>query len=554
MLIATTNKTNEEILNLLNTYNYFFNNSFDFLVILNLSGYAEVISPSFLNLTGYTEKELNDVKFHDFLHPEDSQTTLKEIEALNPIKQTVNYINRFRKKDGKYLWLDWNASTDLVSGKIYSIARDITTFKLKEFELEQNILRHIGLLKTLDAGVVIHAPDTAILESNPKAEELLGLSLAQMKGKLAIDPEWRFLNENNTPLPLNEYPVNQIKSSNKQLKNKIFGVNRPSKKDLVWLNVNGLPIIDKKNELAEIVISFTDITEQKKAEDELKISLKKTEENEQRLTLKYKEFEEINKKLNQTNQDLQKANQEIGNRIKKETELLMQTEMLTHINKELEEFSYVASHDLQEPLRTILNYIGLLEDEFCDKNNKEQVQYLKFINDATKRMQQLIRDLLELSRVGKNIKFDPVDCNRILKEIINDLALSIKDSNAKINISELPVVKGNELELKQVFQNLISNAIKFRNKTKQCLIDIKADEKDKEFVFSIKDNGIGIENQHKDKLFIIFQRLHSTEEYPGTGIGLAICKKIVNKHGGKIWFESKPEEGTTFYFTIAKTN
>ena len=552
MLAATTNKTTEEILNILNTYNYFLNSSSAFLVILNLNGYVEVISPSFLTLTGYTEKELNDVKFHDFLHPEDSHTTLKEIEALNPIKQNVNYINRFRKKDGTYIWLDWNASTDLVLGKIYSIARDITMFKLKEFELEQNELRQGGLLKTLDAGVIIHAPDTSIIKSNPKAEDLLGLTLEQMKGKLAIDPEWRFLREDKTILPLDEYPVNQIKSSKKQLKNKIFGVNRTNKKDLVWLNVNGLPIINKQNEIAEIVISFTDITEQKKAEDDLKISLKKTEENSQHLILKNKEFEEINKKLNQSILDLQTANQEIGDRIKKEIELLMQAEMLEHINKELEEFSYIASHDLQEPLRTILNYIGLLEEELSGKIGVESDQYLKFIKDATKRMQELIKALLDLSRVGNNIKFDPVDCNKIMKEIKNDLASSIKDSNAKINLAELPLIKGNELEIKQVFQNLISNAIKFRDKTRQCIIDIKADENDKEFVFSIKDNGIGIENQYKDKLFIIFKRLHTADEYPGTGIGLAICKKIVNKHGGKIWFESMPQQGTTFYFTISK--
>ncbi len=554
MLIAKTNKTNEEILNILNTYNYFLNNSSAFLVILNLNGYAEVISPSFLNLTGYTEKELSDVKFYDFLHPEDSHTTLKEIEALNPIKQTVNYINRFRKKDGNYIWLDWNASTDLVSGKIYSIARDISLHKLKEFELEKNQLRQLGLLKTLDAGVVIHAPDTSIKESNPKAGEILGLSEEQMRGKLAIDPEWKFLNEDKTPLLLINYPVNEIRLSKKKLKNKLLGINRPNSKDIIWVIVNGFPVLTKENEISEIVISFTDVTEQKKAEDELKISLKKTEENEQHLILKNKEFEEINKKLNQTIQDLQKANQEIGDRIKKETELLMQTEMLGHINKELEEFSYIASHDLQEPLRTILNYIGLLEEELSGKIGAEGDQYIKFINEATKRMQQLIKDLLELSRVGRNIKFEPVDCNKIMKEIVNDLALSIKDSNAKINLAELPIIKGNELEIKQVFQNLISNAIKFRDKIKQCIIDIKADEKDKEFVFSIKDNGIGIEDQFKDKLFIIFQRLHSTDEYPGTGIGLAICKKIVNKHGGKIWFESKPQEGTTFYFTIAKTN
>ena len=169
-------------------------------------------------------------------------------------------------------------------------------------------------------------------------------------------------------------------------------------------------------------------------------------------------------------------------------------------------------------------------------------------------MQNLIKDLLDFSRVGRNMSVAVVDCNKILKEILADLDLSIQESNAKITSDLLPVLSGNETELKRLFLNLISNAIKFRPKDRTPEIAITVEAKDTEYLFAIKDNGIGIKEQFIPKLFVIFQRLNRVEEYPGTGIGLATCKKIVTLHNGKIWIESKWGEGTTFYFTLPKEN
>ena len=218
---------------------------------------------------------------------------------------------------------------------------------------------------------------------------------------------------------------------------------------------------------------------------------------------------------------------------------------------ELEQFAYVASHDLQEPLRTIDNFVGLLDKKYSKQTDKETTQYFKFIVNATSKMQNLIKDLLEFSRVGKNMLFTIVDCNKVLQEVIADLDISIKESNAKIITATLPVLQGNETELKRLFQNLISNAIKFHKKNVFPEISITVEEKEKEYLFAIKDNGIGIEEKYMNKLFIIFQRLHTAEEYPGTGIGLATCKKIVTLHKGKIWIKSKLGEGSTFYFTLS---
>ena len=241
---------------------------------------------------------------------------------------------------------------------------------------------------------------------------------------------------------------------------------------------------------------------------------------------------------------------------KKKSELLIQqkSEELSRSNQELEQFAYVASHDLQEPLRTIFNFVGLLDKKYSGKTDKETEQYFKFIVNATAKMQNLIKDLLDYSRVGRNIIFTTIDCNKIFKEVITDLDASIKESNAIVSSSILPSLKGDEMGLKRLFQNLLSNAIKFRKKNSVPQIVITAEEKNTEYLFSFKDNGIGIEERFIPKLFIIFQRLHTDTEYPGTGIGLATCKKIVTLHGGKIWIESKFGEGSTFYFTIPKKN
>lgn len=223
---------------------------------------------------------------------------------------------------------------------------------------------------------------------------------------------------------------------------------------------------------------------------------------------------------------------------------------LTGLNKEAEQFVYIASHDLQEPLRTVVNYIGLLHKKHKKDLDKNVVFYLDTINNATSRMQRLIKDLLEYSRVGRDKTKVAVDCNLLMEEVVNDIFQAIQESRAEIHYGLLPVVSGYYSGLKSLFQNLLSNAIKFRKSGTHPIIKINVEPTTKEYIFSIRDNGIGIEKAYYDKLFIIFQRLHQPDEYPGTGIGLAQSKKIVEMHGGKIWVESEPGKGSTFYFTI----
>ena len=227
---------------------------------------------------------------------------------------------------------------------------------------------------------------------------------------------------------------------------------------------------------------------------------------------------------------------------------------LTSSNKEMEQFAFIASHDLQEPLRTISNYTGLLLNQYKGKLDKDADRYLTAISGATSRMQSLIRDLLEYSKIGNDKNKIVIDCNELFNDVLNDMNESITESKAEIYSAQLPVINGYHSAIKSLFQNLISNAVKFKKRDLCPIINVSAELKYNEWFFTISDNGIGIEEKYYDKLFVIFQRLHTRAEYPGTGIGLAHVKKIIELHGGKIWVESEHGKGTTFYFTIPKTS
>ncbi|NER49795.1 MAG: response regulator [Symploca sp. SIO1A3] len=244
----------------------------------------------------------------------------------------------------------------------------------------------------------------------------------------------------------------------------------------------------------------------------------------------------LQKQLQQQNLRLQELNEE-----------------LEKSNQELEEFTYIVSHDLQEPLRAVSSFTQLLVENHQSYLNSEANEYIAFILDGTTRMSQLIKDLLAYSRVGKQAReFELTDCNMVLTDVLADLQIMIAETSAKITYDSLPIVMGDSVQLAQLFQNLISNAIKFHRPEIAPLIKISVTLKNDEWLFCVHDNGIGIKTRHFERIFQIFKRLHTFGNYPGTGIGLAICKKIVEHHEGRIWVESERGVGTTFYFTIPR--
>jgi PAS domain S-box-containing protein len=243
---------------------------------------------------------------------------------------------------------------------------------------------------------------------------------------------------------------------------------------------------------------------------------------------------------------------DISARKRADEELARQTEELARSNLELERFAYVASHDLQEPMRTVNSFAQLLKRRCADELSSDGKEYLGFITDGVLRMQNLIRDLLAYSRITcQGVGFGPVDCNEVLSEVVDGLHASIQSANARVTADALPVITADATQIGQLFQNLLTNAVKFHGMAPPR-VHVSAKEAHGAWDFSFKDNGIGIDSEYFERIFVMFQRLHTSEEYAGTGIGLAICQKIVERHGGRIWVESEAGKGSTFHFRLPR--
>jgi PAS domain S-box-containing protein len=266
-----------------------------------------------------------------------------------------------------------------------------------------------------------------------------------------------------------------------------------------------------------------DITEIKRAEEALKTA-----------------HDELEARVQERTAELAKVN----------AELALRAQELARSNAELEQFAYVASHDLQEPLRMVTSFTQLMVNRYGNKMGPDADEFIDYIVDGARRMSRLINDLLEYSRVGTRGKpLRPTDCSVVFEMARDNLRAAIEESGASVTADPLPTVLGDETQLVQLFQNLIGNSIKFRA-GRGIRVHVGAERQDGQWLFRVADNGIGIEPQYAERIFVIFQRLHSRVEYPGTGIGLAICKKIVERHGGRIWVESRAGEGSTFYFLL----
>ena len=252
--------------------------------------------------------------------------------------------------------------------------------------------------------------------------------------------------------------------------------------------------------------------------------------------------------LNSLNRGLQ---EEIEQRKIVELALKDTTMKLTSSNTDLQQFAYVASHDLQEPLRAVAGFLTLIAKRHKGTLDPETEGWINHAVEGAQRMRSLINDLLLYARVeSRGKELEPTDCNKALDQAKKDLSVVLEETGAEINATKLPTLLGDEGQLSQLFQNLVGNAIKFRQTDISPKVDIEVRQENAEWIFYVKDNGIGFDQTHADRIFIIFQRLQGRDEYQGTGIGLALCKKIVERHGGRIWAESAKGKGSTFFFTI----
>ncbi len=318
-----------------------------------------------------------------------------------------------------------------------------------------------------------------------------------------------------------------------------------------WSPIN-TPVKNEEGEIEYIIHRVEDITAYISFQNQA--SLKEQEA----IGLKQK-VNEMEIEIIRRSKEIQKLNEELELKVKQRTESLLAKEIALHSqnkkliaqNRDMEQFTYIASHDLQEPLRTLIGFTDLIQEKFNGKLGSDGDAYINFISKSSKRMQDLVKGLLDYSRIGIEKQLVELDCNMVVKEVLADMVVSIQEKNAHIIVHDLPRIQGYP-EIRLLFQNLLSNAIKFRKKDAAPRVEISSSEKEGSWTFSIRDNGIGIEEANKKKLFTIFKRLNNRDEYEGIGIGLAHCVKIVDLHGGVIWVDANPEGGSTFNFKIPK--
>jgi PAS domain S-box-containing protein len=446
---------------------------------------------AFLQMVGYTKDDVisRKVRWRDMTPPEYKDRDDKALEEIAATGVMTPLEKEYIRKDGSRFPIILGAAS--LPGPILSgvaFVLDITKRKKAEEKLKESAV----YLDIMGDALMVLDSRAKVIKINEVFSNLWGYTPDEVLGKPAFG---MFAKEE---LPKHQREMGHAAKEGGVRLFETIALTKDKKE--INVSVSGTVLKDEKGKLLNFIALFRDITASKQAEEELKKAV----------------------------EDLKRS------------------------NKDLEQFAYVASHDLQEPLRMVASYVQLLERRYKGKLDSDADEFIAYTVDGAFRMQRMIQDLLTYSRVGtKGKEFEMMDSAHALGQAVANLFGVIDESGAIVSNDDLPKVKADETQIAQLFQNLIDNAIKFRGK-EPPRVHIGVKKKAGEWLFSVHDNGIGIDSQYAERIFVIFQRLHEKEKYPGTGIGLSICKRIVERHGGRIWMKSKPGKGATFFFTIPR--
>jgi PAS domain S-box-containing protein len=484
-------------------FGHFFENSLDLLCIAGLDGFFKEINPAWEHTLGFTKAELVAVPYLSFIHPDDQAGTIAEAQKIGEGGSTVWFENRYRCKDGSYKWLLWKAWPDMERGLIYASARDISKRKAMEQELIDVTQLQQAILDGANFSIISTGPDGMIRTFNAAAERHLGYKAEEVVGK-------------TTPAIIHD--AEEVAARAVQLSEELGRVIEPGFETFVAKARTGLPdenewtYIRKDGSRYPVLLSVTALFDR-----------------------------------NGEVSGFMGVGHDIASRKQMEDEL-------RRSNQDLEQFAYVASHDLHEPLRVVTSYLQLLERRLGTGLDEDSRLFMGTAIEGARRMRLLIQDLLAYSRVGtRGRPMIATSLDDVLRVALSNLEVAISQSRAVITNEPLPHVIGDSIQLVQLFQNLIGNAIKFCSHA-EPKIHVAAQHEAHHVQVNVSDNGIGIDPKSFARIFMIFQRLHTREEYEGTGIGLAVCKRIIERHSGRIWVESQLGEGSTFCFTLPCTD
>ncbi|MBE9092952.1 PAS domain S-box protein [Tychonema sp. LEGE 07203] len=467
-------------------------NAVEGISLLDIEGHYVKINRAYARTCGYEPEEMLGMAWQITVHPDDVEMlTLAYQEML--ISGKVEVEARGVRKNGSFFYKQVTMVAACDEGGIFNghhcFMKDITDRKLTETALQESEFKYRQIVELAEEGIWVIDSNARTTYVNRAMARMLGYSELEMFGR----PLWDFMDEPEKQQALENFERRKQGIAEQHE----FKFKTKDGKD-IWTYMSASPLLDDRGNMLSCCALIYNITDRKESE----------------------------------------------------RQMLQLTEDLKRSNKELEQFAYVASHDLQEPLRAVTSYAQLLAQRYQGNLDAKADKYINYIVDGSTRMQQLINDLLAYSRLGTRGKeFEPADSNAAVKQSLCNLQIAIAETKAVITCESMPTVMADEFQLVQLFQNLLANGIKFCREDIP-LIHIAAGRQDSEWVFSVRDNGIGIDPQYADRIFIIFCRLHGRREYSGTGIGLAMCKRIVERHGGRIWVESQEGKGATFYFTI----